>query len=134
MKQRLVGILIYTTDLARAVRFYRDGLGLPLCFVDRGAGPFAECDLQGLRLEIHLGGPLPVARGHVVLFLRVAHPGAVVERLDAAGFAAAPGLSSGTFEIRDPDGNGVIIGGLGDPQRTAAPSDDVPSGDPNHVD
>lgn len=74
-------VMVFVTDMERAVAFYRDGVGLPLRFQSPGWTEFAT---DGATLALHLAerkGPLdPATKAPVAGLCR---PGFSVEDLDA---------------------------------------------------
>lgn len=46
-------MIVYVSDLNRALEFYRDGLGLPLVSDERPKADFIHLDCDGLRLGLH---------------------------------------------------------------------------------
>lgn len=63
--QRLQQVALTTTDLPRAVAFYRDKLGLPLMFETNGMAFF---DVAGMRLMIALDTKRPAGRPTSILY------------------------------------------------------------------
>jgi catechol 2,3-dioxygenase-like lactoylglutathione lyase family enzyme len=57
---RLNYVVIFVTDMARAVAFYRDVIGLPLRFQSPG---WSEMALDGAMLALHTGTPAPAREG-----------------------------------------------------------------------
>jgi lactoylglutathione lyase len=117
--ERIDHVILYSADLDREVAFYRDVLGLPFRFRDRG---YAEFGLRNLRLGLFdrsgledLLGPEGAARrpGGEVLFL-VPDVDAWAERLRAAGVRALSGpvdrpWGHRTLHVLDPDGHVVEL-------------------------
>jgi len=117
--ERIDYVILYADDLDREVAFYRDVLGLPFRFRDRG---YAEFGLRDLRLGLfdrsglgELLGPEGAARrpGGEILFL-VPDVDAWAERLRAAGARILSGpvdrpWGHRTLHLLDPDGHVVEL-------------------------
>jgi catechol 2,3-dioxygenase-like lactoylglutathione lyase family enzyme len=110
---------IYVTDLDRAVRFYRDTLGLRLAF---RAGPhWAEIDAgDGFRLGLHPAFPhlpAPGRAGGITVGLAVDGPiTEVVAELERRGVGFDGPVTEGGGGIAlasfaDPDGNPLYLAG-----------------------
>lgn len=106
---------IRVSDVDRALRFYRDQLGLPLVHTDRS---FHEFDTGGARLAIDAGGvaaPAPKGpdRCPVEIHLRVADIQATRAKLEAQGVPFAGetlSFSYGKFaRFFDPDGTPLLL-------------------------
>jgi predicted enzyme related to lactoylglutathione lyase len=109
-------ILIPVTDLERAVRFYRETLGLPFLFQAPPQMAFFQCG--GLRLLVGVPpADQPRTRSATVYF-RIADIQAVQAELARRGvaFSAAPHAVHKTpaselwlAEFSDPDGNNLAL-------------------------
>lgn len=114
---------LYVADMARALAFWRDGLGLVECYRFPAEGPPAHVELRvaGTRIALtnaegltHHGLP-PATPGHPFeISLRVADTDAAVERLVAAGatlfIAPMPSPAGNRVAyLLDPDGNRVQL-------------------------
>ncbi len=111
---RLQQIALVQRDVARAIPFYRDQLGLPLLFE---AGGMAFFDAGGVRLMLSRPEAPEFDHRNSVLYFDVPDCSAAYEALSARGvrFEDAPHLvgKTATHEIwmcfcRDPEGN--VIG------------------------
>jgi predicted enzyme related to lactoylglutathione lyase len=106
---RIGNVLYGADDMAAAVAFYRDGLGLEVKFQD--GERFAALDGGGTTFA--LAAPEEqVAAGPVVSF-KVDDVAATTERLIAAGAELVRGPEDGPHEIRavlrDPAGNSFVV-------------------------
>ena len=97
-------------DVAAAVAFYRDGLGLAVKFQD--GSRYAALDGGGVTFAIataeeSVAGPVPAAS------FKVADLASAVERLTAAGATMVTPAAEGPHEVRaalrDPAGNPFVI-------------------------
>lgn len=103
-----------TRDLERAVRFYRDVLGLPVS-VSRPEQGYAEVETENL--TINLFDPesmgLDFSPNRHLVALRVADVGEARRKLEAAGVEFEGGTEdTGVCLIArfcDPDGNGLLL-------------------------
>lgn len=108
-----IGNILYpAANLAAALTFYRDGLGLAVKFQD--GDRFAALD--GGRVTFALAGePEDVAGGVAAVSFKVADVGAAVDRLVAAGGTVVRAPEQGPHEVRavvkDPNGHAVIVYG-----------------------
>jgi predicted enzyme related to lactoylglutathione lyase len=106
---RIGNVLYGADDVAAAVAFYRDGLGLAVKFQD--GGRFAALDGGGTTFAI-AGPEEQIATGPAVSF-KVDDVAATTERLTAAGAELVRGPEEGPHEIRavlrDPAGNSFVI-------------------------
>ncbi|HEU5158859.1 MAG TPA: VOC family protein [Streptosporangiaceae bacterium] len=106
---RIGNVLYGANDVAAAVAFYRDGLGLAVKFVD--GERFAALDGGGTTFAI-ASPHEQLAAGPVVSF-KVDDVAATTERLTAAGAELVRGPEEGPHEIRavlrDPAGNSFIV-------------------------
>lgn len=106
-----IGNVLYPVrDVAKAVAFYRDALGLAVRFTDDGR--FAALDGGGTTFA--LAGPQEdVTGGEPAASFRVDDTSEAVERLTAAGARLVRGPEDGPHEtravLRDPDGNPLIV-------------------------
>ena len=117
LSQATVGqILIPVEDLAKAVPFYRDVLGLPFLFTAPPQMSFFQCGTVRLLVGVPEAAQ-PRQRGSMIYF-KVADIQAVHARLVQHGvtFTAAPHLvhRAATYdlwlgEFRDPDGNQLAL-------------------------
>lgn len=107
---RLGTVLYVVDDVAAAVGFYRDALGLPVRFVD--GDRFAAVDAGGVTFG--LTGPAEdVTGGSPAASFRVADVPATVGALTAAGAELVRGPETGPHEVRavlrDPAGNPFVL-------------------------
>ncbi|RIL09293.1 glyoxalase [bacterium] len=109
--QRVDSVLIFATDVARSVAWYRDVLGLP---VRMHHGDFAVLDAGGVTLALHggLDAPPDPRAAQTMPVLGVADYAAAKAQLEARGCTftfenQTPGAVFGTFS--DPDGNPLQI-------------------------
>jgi predicted enzyme related to lactoylglutathione lyase len=106
---RIGNVLYGAGDVAAAVAFYRDGLGLAVKFQD--GDRFAALDGGGTTFAI--AGPAEqIVAGPAVSF-KVDDVAATTERLTAAGAELLRGPEEGPHEIRavlrDPAGNSFVV-------------------------
>ena len=106
----LVEVVLYVSDMKRAIRFYRDTIGLELEFESDSWTAFrtGACTLALHvfdRREPGIGEPDPT--------FEVADAAAQRERLAAAGVVVTeirePVAAVQVFDVRDPDGNRISI-------------------------
>jgi predicted enzyme related to lactoylglutathione lyase len=106
---RIGNVLYPVDDVAEAVRFYRDALGLKVRFQD--GDRFAALDCEGTAFAV-AGPPEQVVTEPAVSF-RVDDVAAMAERLTAAGARLVRGPEEGPHEIRavllDPAGNSFVL-------------------------
>ncbi|MFD2469057.1 VOC family protein [Amycolatopsis silviterrae] len=108
-----IGNVLYPVpDVAKAVAFYRDALGLPLKFAD--GDRYAAMD--GGRATLAIAGPEEdVTGGRPAASYKVADVSAVVSSLEAAGATVVRPPAEGPHEIRavltDPWGNPFVVYG-----------------------
>lgn len=108
-----IGNVLYPVpDVAKAVEFYRDGLGLPLKFVD--GERYAALD--GGRATLALAGPEEdVTGGRAAASYKVAEVAAVVAQLERVGATVVRPPETGPHEVRavltDPWGNSFVVYG-----------------------
>lgn len=128
MVERVDFVSAPTRDLERAVRFYRDVLGLPVS-VDRPEQGYAEVETDNL--TINLFDPesmgLEFAPNRHLIALGVADVGEARRKLEASG-VEFEGETEDTgvcliARFRDPDGNGLLLH-----HRYAPVSDREPTG------
>lgn len=112
---RIQQIALVQHDVARAVPFYRDGLGLPLQFEVAGMAFF---DAGGVRLMLTKPSAAEFDHRNSVLYFEVADCRAAYEALKSrrVPFDDEPHLvgKTATFEVwmafcRDPEGNPIAI-------------------------
>lgn len=105
---------IPVTDLARALSFYRDGLGMSVTFSN--GDPVGFVILERDAAEVHLTlAPTHVPGTHNVAHLLVSDATALHDRLVAHGARIVKGLRDHDFGLRafvvaDPDGNRIDVG------------------------
>lgn len=108
-------IALVQHDVARAVPFYRDGLGLPLLFEVAGMAFF---DAGGVRLMLSQPSSPEFDHPNSILYFEVANCAAAVASLAARGvkFDDEPHLvgKTATHELwmaycRDPEGNRIAL-------------------------
>jgi predicted enzyme related to lactoylglutathione lyase len=107
---RIGNALYPVKDVAAAVAFYRDGLGLAVKFQD--GDRFAALDGGGVTFA--LAGPEEdVTGGEPAVSFKVEDVAAAVEALKAAGGTLVRGPEEGPHEIRavlrDPAGNPIVV-------------------------
>ncbi|WP_433326510.1 VOC family protein [Spirillospora sp. CA-294931] len=107
---RIGNVLYVARDVAEAVRFYRDGLGLELRFAD--GDRFAAFDGGGATFA--LAGPEEdVTGGEPAVSFEVGEVAAAARRAIEAGARLVRGPEEGPHEIRavlrDPDGNPFVL-------------------------
>lgn len=109
-------VLVPTHDLARAIAFYRDTLGLPLLFTAPPQMAFFQCG--SVRLLVGVPTAPAIDRPLAGLYFRVADIEATHATLRERGvtFDAAPHVVHRTAtstlrlaEFRDPDGNALAL-------------------------
>lgn len=102
----LTEVVLYVRDMERAIRFYRDTLGLERAFESQGWTTFrtGSCTLAlhaAERRETGVGEPAPT---FLVVDAEADH-----DRLAAAGVEVTeirePAAGVRVFDLRDPDGN-----------------------------
>lgn len=107
---RVGNVLYPVPDVAAAVAFYRDGLGLPVKFQD--GSRYAALDGGGVTFAVataeeSVAGPVPAAS------FKVTDLTAAVERLTAAGATLVAPAAEGPHEVRaalrDPAGNPFVV-------------------------
>jgi catechol 2,3-dioxygenase-like lactoylglutathione lyase family enzyme len=115
---RLQQVALTTTDLDRAIVYYRDRLGLELLFV---ANNMAFFDLAGTRLMIALDLARPTARPQSILYFDAPDFNAAVGRLTALNIPLEGGVetvqtnATGSLKLQqflDPDGNALAVMGF----------------------
>lgn len=115
---RVHQLALTTTDLERAIRFYRDTLGLPFLFEANGMAFF---DVAGVRLMLALDPSRTVAPPTSILYFDAPDFNATHARLAATGvelegpIETVQSTQQGDLRIqqfRDPDGNVLAIMGL----------------------
>jgi lactoylglutathione lyase len=115
MLKEFTTLMVYVTDMPRAVGFYRDVLGLPLEMESPGWSQFALGNGASIGLHPRRGGEAP-APGWTPGF-KVDDVRAAKERLVSAGaeiasdFHDVPG--GVVLEFTDPDGNVIDITQMG---------------------
>jgi predicted enzyme related to lactoylglutathione lyase len=106
---RIGNVLYPTADVATAVRFYRDALGLNVKFQD--GDRFAALDGGGTTFAI--AGPEEQVVPEPAVSFKVDDVAAMVGRLTAAGAELIRGPEEGPHEIRavlrDPAGNSFVL-------------------------
>ncbi len=114
---RLQQVALTTTDLPRAMTFYRDKLGLPLLFETNGMAFF---NVAGMRLMIALDAKRPSGRPTSILYFDAPEFKKSHDYLVAAGVAlngpveTVQRTSTGSLMLQqftDPDGNALAIMG-----------------------
>jgi predicted enzyme related to lactoylglutathione lyase len=107
---RIGNVLYPAKDVAEAVAFYRDGLGLTVKFTD--GGRFAALDGGGTTFAI-AGPEEDVTGGEPAVSFKVDDVAATVESLTAAGAQLVRAPQEGPHEIRavlrDPAGNPFVV-------------------------
>jgi predicted enzyme related to lactoylglutathione lyase len=115
---RLQQIAITTTDLPRAIVFYRDVLGLPLMFQTNGMAFF---DVAGIRLMIAVDPKRPKARATSIIYFDTPDFNETVEKLKQlklpldGAVETVQRTSQGSLRLqqfRDPDGNTLAVMGI----------------------
>ena len=114
---RLHQVAVTTSDLPRAIRFYRDTLGLRPLFESNGMAFF---DLAGTRLMIALDGNRPRSRPAAILYFDAPDFARTRARLVALDVTLEGGVetvqvtTAGALKLQqfvDPDGNALAIMG-----------------------
>jgi predicted enzyme related to lactoylglutathione lyase len=116
-ENRLQQIAITTTDLPRAITFYRDVLGLPFMFETNSMAFF---DVAGIRLMIALDKMRPKTRPTFIIYFDAPEFNSTVEKLkqlklpldgpvETVQQTAKSSLRLQQF--RDPDGNSLAVMG-----------------------
>jgi methylmalonyl-CoA/ethylmalonyl-CoA epimerase len=123
-QQRLHQIALTTTDLDRAITFYRDRLGLPFLFT---ANQMAFFNLSGTRLMVATDKARPtLPRPTSVVYFDAPDFEATLARLHASGVKLVGEVESvqktqaGILKLQqfeDPDGNMLAIMGIVNLQR-----------------
>ena len=116
---RLQQVAITTTDLPRAVAFYRDTLGLRLMFESNGMAFF---DLSGTRLMVASDKKRIVSdRPSSIIYIDAPHFEQAVAQMRILGIKLEGGVetvqttSAGALKLQqffDPDGNALAVMGL----------------------
>lgn len=104
--ENISAVTLYTTDMARAVRFY-EALGMARCYGDNTA-PFSSFRAGSGYMNIALGQPPERPWGRAILY--VADVDAMYARVLAAGYTTITTPADAVwgeryFHVRDPDGN-----------------------------
>lgn len=105
-------VMFHVSDLGRAVKFYRDALGLPLevCSEEH---QWAEFDCGNVTLSLRGGATMTESRTGARLALAVDDLDAAYAELTAKRvWMVAPPEDHGVcraFEVLDPDGNVLVI-------------------------
>ncbi len=107
---RFTVCVLHVPDMARALAFYRDALGLPVRYASE---VYVEFDLQPATLALHHAEPEASTRG-VGLFLVVDDVDALVAQLQAKGLTPTQPPTDQDFGYRtalyvDPFGNRVEV-------------------------
>jgi predicted enzyme related to lactoylglutathione lyase len=111
MDALLGAVWLYATDVARAVAFYRDAVGLPL--LDEEADGVAHFDAGNIRVSIHPWERegKPGVGGFYVFVVEDIH--ATVDELSSRGVEFAGGVTEEIFgriaEFHDPDGHELYL-------------------------
>jgi catechol 2,3-dioxygenase-like lactoylglutathione lyase family enzyme len=107
---QLVEVVLYVSDMERAIRFYRDAIGLEVELESESWTTFrtGACTLalhRAVQRQPGVGEPDPT--------FTVADALAERDRLAAAGVAVSelrePVVGVRVFDVRDPDGNRISI-------------------------
>jgi catechol 2,3-dioxygenase-like lactoylglutathione lyase family enzyme len=115
---RLQQIAITTSDLPRAIVFYRDVLGLPLMFETNGMAFF---DVAGIRLMIAIDRKRPKSRPTSIIYFDAPNFNATVEKLRQLKLPldgpveTVQSTAQGSLRLqqfRDPDGNALAVMGI----------------------
>lgn len=109
-KPQVSAIVFFVSVLERAIRFYRDTLGLPLQAVEGHDGPFAVAELEGGPSLVFIPRPARPGESPVVVFGLERGIDEVAEGLAAAGVEIVVPVSEApdgglTLDFLDPDGN-----------------------------
>lgn len=106
----LVEVVLYVSDMERAVGFYRDTIGLEVDFESESWTTFGT---GACTLALHLVERREPGVGEPDPTFRVANAAAERERLSAAGVAVTeirePVAGVQVFDVRDPDGNRISL-------------------------
>jgi catechol 2,3-dioxygenase-like lactoylglutathione lyase family enzyme len=103
-------VTVMVSDMDRAVRFYRDTLGLK--FVRGYGAEWVEIDAPGLRIGLHPGGKRAQARGNLSIGLRVDDLDNAKRILEAKGVLFSASKEDGGVRLADftdPDGNALYL-------------------------
>ena len=107
---RVGNVLYPVPDVAAAVAFYRDGLGLPVKFQD--GSRYAALDGGGVTFAIASVEESVAGQGPAASF-KVTDLASAVERLTAAGATLVAPAAEGPHEVRaalrDPAGNPFVV-------------------------
>ncbi len=113
-------VILFVTQMPRALAFYRDALGLDVAL---DTPEWVELDTTGATLALHAGvapapagAPDPEGVPHVQVSFAVASVGAAHAALSSRGVVFVHGprpIAPGTFlaRFRDPDGHSLAIAG-----------------------
>ena len=106
----LRSLLLASSDLGDAVRFYRDVVGLALRFQDGDV--YAEFDTGDIRLALAAPGDHPDPTRPLPVF-KAPDLDAAVRRLVAGGAVVVGAAHDGAHErralLQDPDGNAFVV-------------------------
>jgi predicted enzyme related to lactoylglutathione lyase len=107
---RIGNVLYPVPDVAAAVAFYRDGLGLTVKFQD--GARYAALDGGGVTFAIAAAEESVAGLGPAASF-KITDVASAVERLTAAGATVVTPATEGPHEVRaalrDPAGNSFVI-------------------------
>ena len=115
---RLQQIAITTTDLPRAIVFYRDVLGLPMMFETNGMAFF---DVAGVRLMVALDQQRPTKRPMSIIYFDTPEFNVTVEKLKQLRLPLEGPVETvqqtpegwlRLQQFRDPDGNALAVMGV----------------------
>jgi predicted enzyme related to lactoylglutathione lyase len=106
----LVEVVLYVSDMERAIGFYRDTVGLETEFESESWTTFRT---GACTLALHLVERRESGVGEPDPTFRVGNAAAERERMSAAGVAVTeirePVAGVQVFDIRDPDGNRISL-------------------------
>ncbi len=116
MRDRIDYVILYVSDLERAIAFYRDVVGLPFKFSDRGYAEFATTNLKFALFDasraLDLIGREPTGAFGAEVLIVTEDVDAEAERLRAAGAEILSGPEDRpwghrTLHVAGPDGHVV---------------------------
>ena len=118
MSDRIDYVILYVSNLERAVAFYRDVIGLPFKFADDGYAEFATTNLKFALFHesraLELTGREPTGAFGCEVLIIVDDVDGEAERLRAAGAEILSGPTDRpwwhrTLHLADPDGHVVEL-------------------------
>jgi catechol 2,3-dioxygenase-like lactoylglutathione lyase family enzyme len=112
MTYKSSNVTIMISDMAKAIAFYRDGLGLEL--VKQYGPEWAELAAPGVRIGLHPGGKKPLADHprHISIGLEVEDIDAAIAELRDRGIKIGDAKRDKGLrlaDLTDPDGNPLYL-------------------------